>query len=111
MLIGFNDLEVEKICKNEKYANKKLGQKVAFKLFQRLEWLKAANNLHIFNDQYKFLRIHKLKDKYKNCYAIDITERYRIIFYPCDEEGIYNEDDFRYISIITIMEVNNHYGD
>lgn len=111
MLIGFNDSDVERICVDAKYAEQRLGKRVANKLFQRMEWLSAANNLHIFNTQYAFLRIHKLKGNYKDCYAIDITERYRIVFYPCNEDGEYDQSDFRYVSIITILEVNNHYGD
>lgn len=111
MLIGYSNKKVEKICKDSRFAKKTLGDRIATKLYQRMEWLKAAETLDNFNTQYKFLRIHKLSGKYEGSYALDISERYRIIFYPCNENGEYSENDFKFISLITIEEVSNHYDD
>lgn len=110
MYIGYSDKKVQKICENEKEARKKLGNDVALKMFQRIQWLAKAPNLDFFNTTYKFLRIHKLSGEYNNMYALDINKQYRLIFYPCDQEGnIDLESDFKSISIVTIQEVSKHY--
>ena len=64
MDIGYSDKKVQKICENEKEAQKRLGQEVALKMFQRLQWLAKAPNLDFFNTTYKFLRLHKLSGNY-----------------------------------------------
>lgn len=110
MLIGYSDNSVEKLCNDEKLANKKLGNKVACKLFQRLQWLANAPNLDFFNNSYKFLRIHKLKGRYDGMYALDITSQYRIIFAPSDREGNFIDNaDFKAISVVMVQEVSKHY--
>ncbi len=111
MLIGYSNKNVEKICNDPKYAKKALGEKIVMKLYQRISWLVAADNLAMFNDTYKFLRLHKLKGNYDGCYAIDIDRKYRIVLYPCDENGEYTNGDFKSISLVTIEEVSNHYED
>lgn len=111
MLIGYSNKEVEKLCNNPRYAKKELGEKIMVKLYQRMEWLGAADNLSIFNDTYKFLRLHKLTGNYEGSYAIDIDKKYRIVFYPCNENGDYNDSDFKLISVVNIEEVSNHYDD
>ena len=43
-------------------------------------------------------------------YALDINKQYRLIFYPCNEDGEPDtESDFKSISIVTIQEVSKHY--
>ncbi len=112
MLIGYKDTKIQKLCIDAKKSKKEFGDKVAIKIFQRLSWLSAADNLNIFNCKYKTLRLHKLKGDYKNFYSIDITERYRLIFYPCNDDGeLVENEDFEKITLITIEEVSNHYGD
>ncbi|EKY23861.1 type II toxin-antitoxin system RelE/ParE family toxin [Clostridium celatum] len=110
MDIGYSDKKVQKICENKKEAIKKLGQDVALKMFQRLQWIAKAPNLDFFNTSYKFLRLHKLSGNYDGMYALDINKQYRLIFYPCNEEGEPDtESDFKSISIVTIQEVSKHY--
>lgn len=110
MYIGYSDSKVQKVCENEKDARKKLGQDVSQKLFQRLQWLSKAPNLDFFNSSYRFLRIHKLSGQYDGMYALSINKQYRIIFYPCDEDGdACLEADFKAISVVTIQEVSKHY--
>lgn len=111
MLIGYSNKEVEKLCNNPRYAKKKLGEKIMVKLYQRMDWLGAADSLSIFNDTYKFLRLHKLTGNYEGSYAIDVDKKYRIVFYPCNENGDYNDSDFKSISVVNIEEVSNHYDD
>ncbi|NFD93378.1 type II toxin-antitoxin system RelE/ParE family toxin [Clostridium sporogenes] len=112
MLIGYSDNKVQKLCLDYRKAKKEFGDKVTRKLYQRLGWISAADNLNIFNCDYKFLKLHKLSGNYENCYAINITEKYRLIFYPCDEDGNLNKNEnFDAITLIIIEEVSNHYGD
>ncbi len=109
MLIGYRDKKVQELCENERIAQKKLDKKVAKSLMKQLQNLRSVDNLDIFNQTYRSLRIHKLKGKYSNMYALDLTERYRLIFYPCNKNGELIEDDFKFITIITVEEVSNHY--
>lgn len=110
MLIGYSNKDVDKLCNNEKVANKKLGNKVAKKLFQRLQWLAKAPDLDFFNRSFNFLRLHKLKGNYDGMYALDIDNQYRLIFYPSNETGEPDwESDFKAISIVMVQEVNKHY--
>ena len=109
MLIGYSNKDTEKICNDDKVAKKKLGNAVSTKLFQRLQWLSKAPNLEFFNSTYRFLRVHKLSGNYDGMYALDINKQYRIVFYPCDEYGDPNYDDFKAISVVTIQEVSKHY--
>lgn len=110
MIIGYSNKKVEKICQNDKYAKKELGKKIQEKLYQRLDWLSAAPNLSIFNTIYKTLRMHKLTGNKDGMYALDIDQQYRIIFYPCDEEGYPDHSsDFKAISVVMIEEVSKHY--
>lgn len=110
MLVGYKNKKVQDICENEKKATKLLGRDVAKKLFLRLTWLNGAADLDFFNNKYKFLRIHSLKGNYEGFYAMDINKQYRIIFYPCDEDGNRDlESDFKSISIVMIEEVSKHY--
>lgn len=110
MLIGYSNKNAEKLCNDVKLANRKLGNNVAVKLFQRLQWLAKAPNLDFFNSAYKFLRLHKLSGEYDGMYALDITKQYRLIFYPSDDNGVPNCDiDFKAISVVMIQEVSKHY--
>lgn len=110
MLIGYSSKEAEKLCNNNNVATKKLGSKVAVKLFQRLQWLAKAPDLDFFNKNYNFLRLHKLKGNLDGMYAIEITKQYRLIFYPADKEGQPDwENDFKAISVVMIQEVSKHY--
>ena len=110
MKVGYSSESVEKLCENEKEAKKKLGNDVAKKLFQRLGWLSAAPNLDFFNSTYRCLRIHMLKGEYDGMYAMEINKQYRLIFYPCNDEGEPDlESDFKAISIVMVQEVSKHY--
>lgn len=110
MLIGYSNKDAEKLCNNNIIATKKLGSKVAKNLFKRLQWLSKAPNLDFFNTSYKSLRLHKLKGNYDGMYALEITEQYRLIFYPANAEGEPNwENDFKAISVVMVQEVSKHY--
>lgn len=112
MLIGYANKNVQKLCENVKEATKKLGMPLTKKLFQRLEWIKNAETLSVLNTEHNTLRIHLLTGDYEGCYALDLDSRNRLIFYPCDEEGEFIEEPrFENITVITVEEVSNHYGD
>ena len=110
MKVGYSNQKVADLCEDYKKSKKKLGNDVSKKLFQKLIWLAAAPNLDVFNSTYRFLRIHMLNGKYDGMYALDITKQYRLIFYPCDEDGNPNtESNFKAISIVMVQEVSKHY--
>lgn len=110
MKVGYSDKKTKTLCEDKKNSIRELGNNVSKKLFQRLSWLAAAPNLDFFNSTYRFLRIHMLEGKYDGMYALDITQQYRLIFYPCDEEGNRStENNFKAISIVMVQEVSKHY--
>lgn len=80
------------------------GSQVGQKLPIRIEQLKSFSSL---NDVPSFLpfRRHKLEGDYKDCYAINITSKYRLIFKPLNPETT----DLNKITDIEILEVSKHY--
>lgn len=112
MEIGYSDSKTQKLCEDKKIAYKKLGMPLANRLFQRLEWLKAADTLATFNQKYNSLKIHLLRGDYEGCYALNLDGMNRLIFYPCNDEGEFVEEaEFENITVITVEEVSKHYGD
>jgi toxin HigB-1 len=76
------------------------GPIVARKYVQRINIIKATSN---FSDLGRLpsLRLHPLKGQLKGSWAIDLHDRYRLIF---SLEG-------KNLEIALIEEVSNHYGD
>jgi len=114
MIIGFHDNNINKYCNNSLAARKAFGAKVEKKLLIRLAELKAAEHLGEISN-FPPTRRHKLTGDYSGCYAINLTEKWRLIFYPCDDDGncieVSDETSISSIQMIIILEVSNHYGD
>lgn len=83
---------------------KKYGSEVAKKLPQRIVQLEAFCNLNDVPITKPFRR-HKLEGDKKDYFAINITDKYRLIFRPEDIE----EKDLKKIEVIEIVEVSKHY--
>ncbi len=109
MYIEYNDNKLKKICTNLKKAVQKYGPKVGNKLVLRLNQIQSFECLEDVPHFPPFRR-HQLDGEYKGYYAIDITERYRLIISPIVEEGEnLNDVSLSQIKIIKVMEVSNHY--
>lgn len=110
MELTYKDDKLKKLCENKNYNNdlvKKYGVDVAKKLPQRIRELKAFNCLNDVPSSLPFRR-HKLSGNYNNCFAINITNKYRLIFRQKENNIII--EDLKEIKEIEIMEVSNHYG-
>jgi len=114
MYIGYSNRKIQKICEDFKKAAKYSNPSVALSLTTRLNEFSAADHLGEIS-HLPPQRKHMLKGSYKHHYAVDLTCRYRLIFYPCDIEGdlIETNSDFNpaKIECIVITEVSNHYDD
>lgn len=109
MNLTYKNEKLKKMCENpvhNKELVKKYGFEVAKKLPRRIAELKSFDSL---NDVPTSLphRRHKLSGDLKECYAINITGQYRLIFRQKDNNIIV--EDLRKIKEIEIMEVSKHY--
>ena len=114
MKILYKNSKIEKLCANEKEAVKKIGSKVANKLFAVLNLLKASKNLKdiLVLPQYK---LHALKGNREGEYSIYLGKNtgFRLIIIPLDEnEKIITSNDMSIYTIsvcVEIVEVSKHY--
>ena len=83
---------------------KKYGSQVSQKLPLRIEQLKNFSSLNDIPSVLPFRR-YKLDGKFKGCYAINITNQYRLIFKPLNLKM----NDLSMITDIEILEVSKHY--
>jgi len=100
LLIEFRTRKLEKCYSTHKCAVKEFGTPVAQRYIQRINIIKAANDLDdLINMQ--VLRCHALTGNRKGQYAINLTGFSRLIFTMKQNS----------LSIIRIEEVSKHYDD
>lgn len=99
MRVVFRSNQLRRAYEESAQATRRWGAPVARKYIQRLEVLFAAT---AFNDakQVRSLRVHPLEGGHEGQWALDLTERWRLIVTPSDDG-----------KAVTIEEVTNHYGD
>lgn len=111
MKIVYQSSTVEKQCNELRRAKRDFPEKIAKKLLNRVNFLKAAENLEsVINNP--VLHFHDLKGKLDGFYAIDIDGRrssYRLIVRFDDYSKALVFADSKSIEIIKITEVSNHY--
>ena len=109
MNLTYKNEKLKKMCENpthNKELVKKYGSEVAKKLPRRIAELKSFDSLNDVPTSLSHRR-HKLSGDLKECYAINITGQYRLIFRQKDNNIVV--DDLRKIKEIEIMEVSKHY--
>lgn len=109
MNLTYKNIKLEKLCEDAQYNNdliKKYGVEVAKKLPQKISELKAYNNLYDVPTSLPTRR-HKLTGKYKEFFAVNINNQYRLIFKQKENNIII--EDLKEIENIEIMEVSKHY--
>ncbi len=109
MELTYKTKKLQRLCEDQKCNKelvKKYGSEVAINLPKRVKELKAFNSL---NDIPIFppYRRHKLSGDLKECFAVNITGQYRLIFRKKENNIII--EDLREIKEIEIMEVSKHY--
>lgn len=90
------------LSSNNKNIIKMYGSDVGIKLPMRIEQLKSFNCIGDIPVFMPFRR-HKLEGNYKDCYAVNINNKYRLIFKAV------NGTDLFEINEIEILEVSKHY--
>ena len=100
MNILFKTKRLERCYLSFDQGSRVFGPKVARKYVQRINLIKAASSLTDLG-QFPQLRLHALKGPLKGSWAIDLHDRYRLIF---SLEG-------KNLESVLIEEVSNHYGD
>lgn len=109
MELTYKTNKLQKLCEDptcKKELVKKYGAEVANKLPRRVKELKAFNSLNDVPTSLPYRR-HKLSGDLKECFAVNITGQYRLIFRQKENNIII--EDLREIREIEIMEVSKHY--
>jgi proteic killer suppression protein len=109
--IEFSSRKLKNKLSSIKSLNKDYPQKIARNIIKRINQLQAFDCLAEVPTTPPFRR-HSLSGKRKNQLAIDLSERYRIIFIPiyeCEEDN--ENKNHKNVNKIKIMEVSNHYDD
>lgn len=79
MQITYNTKRIKDVCENAKNAIRTYGSKMADKIQQRIDEIKASDSIEDMI-QYKIGRCHALKGTRGDQYAVDLVHPYRLIF-------------------------------
>jgi len=77
--ITYNNKKIEKICTDEKVAERTYGSEMANKIQQRINEISAADTIEMMI-QFHIGRCHPLTNNRKGQYAVDLVQPYRLIF-------------------------------
>ena len=114
MKIVYKDKKIERLCNDEEYMIKKLGNQVSKKLIDTLNFIEAAPNFHILLLHTPF-HLHVLKGNLNGIYSIYLGKNtgFRLLLLPLDYEEkfvkIESLDMFKEIKETEILEVSKHY--
>jgi plasmid maintenance system killer protein len=103
MYIEFIDKKIEKLCLNYTHAVKKLGQKNAKKLFQRMSEIKASNNLKVLMTLPN-AKCHRLHNNRKGQCAVSLAHPKRLILLPETIDGEIIDNQVEKVTIIEIVD-------
>ena len=77
--ITYKSKKIEKICTDARTAEKTYGPKMAAKIHQRIDEIRAADNVEMML-QFRIGRCHVLTQNRKGQYAVDLVHPYRLVF-------------------------------
>lgn len=90
---------------SKKYNRK--GEDWATEIIATIDVLRAAGTLFEIPNGY---RPHPLKGEYKGCFAVDVTNKHRVIFRPAHKgDPNFRIDNFKTITSISILEIFKDY--
>jgi toxin HigB-1 len=104
----FKDKNLQKLCEQQAYAQKKLGQVCARKLRSRLADLTAANSVQ----ELVAGRPHPLKGGRAGQFALDLDGGKRLVFEPANEPIPHKQDgsiDWAIVTYICIVFIGNYH--
>ena len=112
MEIYFLTKKLQKLCSSKQEMKKrKLGNKLASKLKQRLAELESSEFLEDMK-YIKAARCHELKGDRKGEFSVDLEHPFRLIFKPYNDPIPYKNDgglDWSRIDSIVIIEVVDYH--
>ena len=108
MKVEYRTQKLKKQCEDPKKAQKDYGKDIGIKLTQRVGELQAATSLLDIKN-IPTARLHKLKGKRINEFAIDLVHPFRLIITPIliDVEDM---NKLESINIVRIEEVTDYHG-
>jgi proteic killer suppression protein len=103
MYINFINNQIKKLCENHAFAIKKLGNRNADRLFQRVAEIRASENLA---DLMKVpsARCHHLSNDRKGQLALDLVHPKRLITLPTTVEGQIIETLIKELTVIEVVD-------
>lgn len=111
MVVLFEDPDFRDECNSEKLLKRRQGNVRAQKIRQRLDDLRAANNLSAM----RFLpgRCHELKGDRRGRLSLDLDHPWRLIFMPADDPAAVKDDggmDWDNVRIVKILGIEDTHG-
>jgi proteic killer suppression protein len=104
MYITFINSKIRKLCEDHKLAQRKLGEHMTKKLFQRIAEIRAAENLAVLKTL-PAPRCHPLTNNRQGQYAVDLMHPKRLILLPiCEGEFIE-----KLITDVVIVEIIDYH--
>lgn len=102
MYIKFINNKIKKLCEDYHFAQIKLGNSTAKKLFQRIAEIRAADNISVLKS-IPGPRCHLLTNNRQGQFAVDLKHPKRLIFLPI-YEGEMIEKQVKDVLIIDIVD-------
>lgn len=111
MIIQFEDPKFRKECNDQRLLNKRQGARRAKKIRQRLDDLRAAENLSVM----KTLpgRCHELTGDRSGQLSLDLDHPWRLIFVPADDPPALKDDggmDWQNVTVVKIIGIEDTHG-
>ncbi len=98
MKVEFRNKTMQKICEDASIAERKYGLKMALKIQQRIDEIKAADSVEMML-KYRIGRCHQLHGDRNNQFAVDLVHPQRLIFEKKGSE----------IQIVRIIEITDYH--
>ena len=98
MKVEFRNKTMQKICEDASTAERKYGLKMAVKIQQRIDEIKAADSVEMML-KHRIGRCHQLHGDRNNQFAVDLVHPQRLIFEKKGSE----------IQIVRIIEITDYH--
>lgn len=108
MIIQFQDSKFRDECNNQRLLIRRQGNLRAKKIRQRLDDLRAADNLGVMSDLPG--RCHELKGNRHGQLSLDLDHPWRLIFVPADDPPSQKEDggiDWQNVRVVEILGIED----
>ncbi len=109
MQITYASKAIQRLCEEDKHQRKQLGEKRAKRLKNRLNELRAVDNV----SQLQLGRPHALTEDRAGQYSVDLDGPMRLLFEPSDQPPPNLESggiDWRQVTSVRILEIGDTHG-